>query len=791
MHEGSHAPACRGHGPLSRRRRGGGDWLALMLGHASRRAAGVAFAALICALPRTARADHDIAYFPSFYPQEIRVESLDPEAAAREFASNTDPLHVYVGAAPRFVGVPPAHLKSVRSLKALIVATVNPESQRLQDRETRCQVLAAAATKLAPQPDIVAHRYPVTPYHADYFAHAGLVPQPNGVSSTSEPPPVFRAGPGQVLLAPDAKADAARWDLEVSEISLDALMRSAGVRFNAWPVPPWAKEGWFQAYHLLRPALGAVATRERADAIYRRLTLGDAKDLVEQANLERDLIAALLGGCERMVIGYRLVSEFYNDDFSNGVENILVDSESGFNSPVFVRAVKLKDFLWNGWLRVGIDEPAAAAWNPLGGFTDAAGRLVWSIAADNAFLPVPDNSTWIANRAEIRADAEPPPRQTFPLPQGALAVEKGTGRLAPAGEGIAATLRLRYRVLASPYWDGSDVEPADLFYPFALALRWGTDENKGTTFDPEIALATRLMRQRLRGVKAVKSEETPVRVADLTYIHRSWIIDVYLDDPAPSEQNSRLVAPPWSAMPWHVLALMEAAVERGRAAFSESEAKRRGLPWLDLVRDPAQIEMMRGLIKEFEQSGYRPAALEGLVGPEAAKARWRLLGAFLAEKGHLLVTNGPYRLKSWSPATTTFAVVREFNYPVGLGTFNQYAYPAHAIITAAEQTADRVVVSADVEFAVQEQRNRRPVRMPLRRDTLRGLLPIRTALRYLVVGADGRVAAAGPGTRLPDGRFAVALPPDLSRGRYTLHAAIVLDGNTIDPSIAAFPFEHK
>ena len=38
-------------------------------------------------------------------------------------------------------------------------------------------------------------------------------------------------------------------------------------------------------------------------------------------------------------------------------------------------------------------------------------------------------------------------------------------------------------------------------------------------------------------------------------------------------------------MPWHVLALMEAAVERGFAAFSQTEAARRGLPWLDLVRD--------------------------------------------------------------------------------------------------------------------------------------------------------------------------------------------------------------
>ena len=44
------------------------------------------------------------------------------------------------------------------------------------------------------------------------------------------------------------------------------------------------------------------------------------------------------------------------------------------------------------------------------------------------------------------------------------------------------------------------------------------------------------------------------------------------------------MAPPWSTLPWHLLVLMEEAVERGWAAFSQAEAQRRGVDWLDLVR---------------------------------------------------------------------------------------------------------------------------------------------------------------------------------------------------------------
>src|ERR1700682_2511457 len=38
-----------------------------------------------------AQAGHEISYYPSFYPQEIRIEALTPGAAAKEFLNTTDP----------------------------------------------------------------------------------------------------------------------------------------------------------------------------------------------------------------------------------------------------------------------------------------------------------------------------------------------------------------------------------------------------------------------------------------------------------------------------------------------------------------------------------------------------------------------------------------------------------------------------------------------------------------------------------------------------------------------------
>jgi hypothetical protein len=321
-----------------------------------------------------------------------------------------------------------------------------------------------------------------------------------------------------------------QWDISFDEVPVSDLLRKARVGANIWLAPPWAKEGWFQAYHLLRSAVSDPARGERADMLYERMTLGTFKDRAEQFNLERDLVAALTHGCERAVIGYRLRHELYSDEFSNGVENIASDSQSGFNSPVAIRTMKLKDFPWNGWLRLGVASPGPAAsgpsggsiipsaWNPVAGFTDAAGRLVWSMVGDDAFLPITHNSRWVQNRAELLPDEdEHKPNQSMLVPSDALMPEGHSGKLAPVGTGRGAAAKLTYKLAASAFQDGTEMEPADLLYPYALAFRWGEGEANGPTFDPDIATATKLLRARLAGVRIVRVEQRSLQLADLTF----------------------------------------------------------------------------------------------------------------------------------------------------------------------------------------------------------------------------------------------------------------------------------
>lgn len=663
-------------------------------------------AALLVLLPaaaRSAAAGHESPFYPSYYPQEIRIETVAPGDAAAALRTGT--LHAYAGADP-FEGAPlPREVEGVESLAAYLVARTDPAASR----EARCAEADRAAAALAGGGR--AHPYAVTPYHADSLLHADRV----------------EAARARVRAAPPAAL------ARVDRVPLDDLL--AGVRTAGLGRigPPWLKAGWFHAYRLQAAAMTDPEARRRADEAYRRLVAGEHRTPAERADLERSLVATLASGCERPVVGYVTRREAFSADYSAGIENVGFDAHEGLASAVFVRTAKLKDFPWNGWLRLGVATPPAAAWNPVSGFGDPAGRLLWAAIGDPALLPDPYGGGWAPNRVVVEGwQADPP---------------------------VA-----RYRVLASLFHDGTRMTEADL----QAAYRFGGG------------------RDRVADVRLARTERRAVPLgADLTLTYDVLHVEVALRPPAGRPEDAVALAPPWTSVPWHVLALVDEAASRGLAALSEEEARRRGLPWLDLVRDQRVKVALAGLVERFAREGFVPAPLAPWVTPAQARLRWAALRAFFKRHGHLLVANGPYQLEHWSAHSAVLRVFRDLSYPLGVGTFDRFALPRRAFVTKAEVAGGRLEVTADVERVFRFQRSYEIVREPFtaaggadqaRADTL--------VCRYVALGADGRVVALGE--REPTGdRFTVDLP---GGGPGTVLVALVLNGNTVDPDVRVVPW---
>src|SRR5262249_50621143 len=121
------------------------------------------------------------------------------------------------------------------------------------------------------------------------------------------------------------------------------------------------------------------------------------------------------------------------------------------------------------------------------------------------------------------------PRTRVDVPSEALLPVLGSGRLRAVGAGVSAAAQLTYHVLTSTFHDGTRMTVADLLYPYIMAYRWSALSAAETPiYDPYVARATALLRERLVGLRVRRVERSEQRLADLTLVRETPIIEVYV-----------------------------------------------------------------------------------------------------------------------------------------------------------------------------------------------------------------------------------------------------------------------
>jgi len=394
--------------------------------------------------------------------------------------------------------------------------------------------------------------------------------------------------------------------------------------------------------------------------------------------------------------------------------------------------------------------------------------------------------------SEPIVEHRPPAQPTaaaMSIPEDALLPEPGTGRLQPVGPGRAARLKLTYRVLGSAFHDSTRTTAADLLYAYMFAYRWAVRGDVEAQYDPAIAAATAPLRQRLAGVRVagVDTASKSFRIGDVNFVRDLFAIEVYADIPPEDPEQDAVFAPPWSTLPWHLMVLMEEAVGRGWAAFSQAEAARRGVEWLDLVRSDEIKTRLAALVDQFERQAFRPEILRSLVSTDDARKRWEALSAFYRSHGHFLVTNGPYQLKSWSGESASLEVFRDLSYPLGVGSYDNYAIPRRGFVAGVVRQDRGLRLSADIEIVMKFMRDYQIVRQPMRLIDATVRKRAAPECRYVVVDANGRIALIGVSLLQEDLTFAIELDGRLPAGLYTVMAEILVNGNAMNSEIEHIP----
>jgi hypothetical protein len=327
-----------------------------------RAALAVAMALGVLAAAR-GNAGHELSFYPSFYPEEIRLSVLEPPVAAKRLQKRT--LHAYIGRDPFAGAATPAHVAHASSFGSYIVLTF-ASTGRFRDAATRCAAAGRVARGLAAVPgEAIVHPYPVTPYHSDYLQHFDRIQAawpPRGPEAAG-PTPRLRAkgwlaatvrAAGLTVVERDA-------DAVVEAISLPRVLGPGSARLDG--VTPSSREGWVHAYRLLAGSVTDPSARRELEGSLTSGAAGEADRAVARANRARRLITLLTRGCERLTLGYTVARQALNEEYSDGVENVAYDAQAGLGSAIFFRTVKLKDFPWNGVLRVGVERTSTGAWN--------------------------------------------------------------------------------------------------------------------------------------------------------------------------------------------------------------------------------------------------------------------------------------------------------------------------------------------------------------------------------------------------------------------------------------------
>jgi hypothetical protein len=392
--------------------------------------------------------------------------------------------------------------------------------------------------------------------------------------------------------------------------------------------------------------------------------------------------------------------------------------------------------------------------------------------------PIVERGTAAKPSAVASAAIDVPADAMLPVPR--------DGRLQAVGEGSVARQKLSYRVLGSAFHDATRVNAADLLYAYMFAYRWGVRGDTGDAhYDPYVEAATAPMRRHLVAVQVIGSDtgSKSFRVGDVNFVRELFSIDVYLSMTPETPEQDAAVAPPWSTLPWHLIVLMEEAVSRGWGAFSQAEARRRGLAWLDLARSEETGKKLAALLATFERDGYRPDSLRSLVSEEEARRRWAALAAFHKAHGHFLVTNGPYRLKQWSAQGVTLEAFRDLSYPLGVGSYDAYAIPRRGFVTEVERNDGRITLSGDIEMIEKFQRSYRLARTPMRSIAPEILKRSAPECRYVMLGENQHVALAGAVRVGEDAKCRIDAAGQLPAGRYILMSLIAVGGNVMNADI--------
>ena len=392
-------------------------------------------------------------------------------------------------------------------------------------------------------------------------------------------------------------------------------------------MPGWRELGFWQYEHPRLDELGQrlfrgeFADRAARDQLYREMTRLGLEESV------RIWVATVVN-----VFAARAELEGITEDLAAGPRGIWTLREAYVPGQAEVTVGHL--WVWT----------ERTTWNPIGGLGDVYSVDIWNNLHDPPLWNHPFSGIPQPFRAHYSVETEGP-QGKMPVPPDAVMWSAERKAWHAVGEGMTATSKVTFdysRYFQAPWHHGPQVSMADVVYSIYQAFDLAYDPDKAR-IEVAMAATSRPYLETFRGFRFASPATVEVYV-DFWHFDPNYI--------------ASYASPTGLSTPWEVLFAMDELVfAQRRAAYSDTAAARFGVPWLSLVMD-RDARLVRRVLLDLREGQSIPNAVfdlptpegpQALVEPEAALARYDAALKWFDERGHLVISNGPFLLSRYDP----------------------------------------------------------------------------------------------------------------------------------------------
>jgi peptide/nickel transport system substrate-binding protein len=311
-----------------------------------------------------------------------------------------------------------------------------------------------------------------------------------------------------------------------------------------------------------------------------------------------------------------------------------------------------------GSVKIGMKQIYQGSWNGPAGIKDSYSTMIWYTLYDPISWTNPHTGEVFPIAPRLKWNAETAgPKGKLDVPSDAINWDRSSQSFKPIGAGVKATSKIATEVTLSNWHHGTPMSRQDFLYGLYFGQQWGLSKRGEPTYDPEYSSQSEPGAKLFKGIRFIGDNKAEVYV-DYWHFDQNFIAD------------SGTV---WAGMPWEISAAAEKVVLDKKAAYSRSAATATKLPWLSLIIKN-DAELVKAALQEMKDRGVVPAALQGVVTREEATRRYDAAIKWINEKGHALISNGPFWLVGYNPDARTITVKRNTDptYPTPLGFFKNF-----------------------------------------------------------------------------------------------------------------------